>query len=139
VKGEVLLPKVQVRGFTPRTYGEDDIPKKAQVRDLLKEKIPNLSALQSATRGKRLWVEVVFYLYAGTTVQSRTDKDIDNLLKIVVDALPEFMDKKKMHEGLGIILEDKDDMVFEVHARKVLVNTEAGEGIDIEIAEWLRD
>jgi len=84
-----------------------------------------------------LWLGVTFYLLAGTTLESRTGKDIDNLLKIVMDTLPEYMDRARVNQGLGLIFEDKDDMVFEVHAAKSLVKTEAEEGIDIEIAEWL--
>jgi hypothetical protein len=137
MKGPVLLPKVSLRGFTPRTFGDDDIPKKAQVRDSIRTQVQNLQELQQRCRGKRLWLTATFYLLAGTRVESRTGKDIDNLLKIVIDSLPEYMDKTRMHEGLGIILEDKDDMVFQVDAKKVLVTSEAEEGIDIEIGEWI--
>ena len=136
MKGRILLQKVAVRGFPPRTYGDDDIPKKEQIRDLLRSRIKNLPELQRQSRGKRLWLGVTFYLLEGTSLQSRTGKDIDNLLKIVMDALPEYMDKAKMKEGLGLILEDKDDMVFQIEVEKVLVRFEAEEGIDIEIAEW---
>lgn len=139
MRGEVLLSKVALRGFPPRTYGVDDIPKKAQVRDLIRAKIENLPELQRRCRGKRLWLSVTFYLLGGTAVESRTGKDIHNLLKIVIDALPEYMDKAKMHEGLGLILEDRDDVVFQVDATKVLVKSAAEEGIDIEIGEWTVD
>ncbi|MDG7011926.1 MAG: hypothetical protein JRN17_02405 [Nitrososphaerota archaeon] len=138
MRGEVLLPKVALRGFTPRTYGADDIPKKIQIRDLLIPRIANLQDLQQKCRGKQLWLGVTFYLLEGTSLESRTGKDIDNLLKIVMDALPEYMDKKKMNEGLGLIFEDKDDMVFQIDAKKVLVQSESEEGIDIEIGEWRR-
>ncbi len=84
-------------------------------------------------------MSVTFYLLGGTAVESRTGKDIHNLLKIVIDALPEYMDKAKMHEGLGLILEDRDDVVFQVDATKVLVKSAAEEGIDIEIGEWTVD
>lgn len=137
LRGDVLLPKVSVRGFTPRTYGEHYIDKKAKVRDLLRSKIANLPELQRKSIGKKLWVDVTFYLHSGTPVRSRMDKDVDNLAKIVLDSLPEFMDQKKLYEGLGLILQNSDDMVFDLHATKVLVSSDAEEGIDIEIGEWL--
>ena len=121
----------------PRTYGEHDVEKKAEDRDLLRSKIANLPELQAKSRGKKLWVDVTFYLHGGTPVRSRTDKDVDNLAKIVLDSLPEFMDQKKLYEGLGLILQNNDDMVFNLHATKVLVNSDTDEGIDIEIGEWL--
>ena len=137
MKGQVYLPKTSLRGFPPRTYGEADVQKKIQVRDLLRPKIDDLPSLQQLCRGNRLWLGVTFLLLAGTTVESRTGKDIDNLLKIVMDTLPEYMDRARMHEGLGLILEDKDDMIYEVHAEKTLVGSDSEEGIDIEIAQWV--
>jgi hypothetical protein len=86
MKGGVLLPKISVRGFPPRTYGEDDIPKKAEVRDRMKAKIPDLGELQRRCRGKRLYVDATFYLYQKSSLQGRAGKDLDNLLKIVLDA-----------------------------------------------------
>jgi hypothetical protein len=137
MKGEVLLPKVSLRGFPPRTYGADDIPKKAEVRDRMKARIPDLGELQRRCRGKRLYLDVTFYLYRRSTLEGRAGKDLDNLLKIVLDAMPEYMDRAHREQGLGLAPGSNDDMVFELHAAKSLVDSEPEEGIDIEVSEWV--
>jgi hypothetical protein len=137
MKGELILPRTPLRGFAPRTYGENDIPKKAQIRDLLRAKISDIEGLKQRTRGKKLSVDVTFYLYQKSALQGRATKDIDNLFKIILDALPDYMDKAEKEPGLGLIQGVSDDLVFELHGVKHLVDTEVEEGIDIEISEWI--
>lgn len=42
-----------------------------------------------------------------------------------------------MHQGLGLMFENNDDMMYDLHATKVLVGSEAEEGFDIEVGEWV--
>ena len=137
MKGKTLLPRTSLRGFQPRTFGGEDIPKKEIVRKGLTEKIPDLSDLRAKCMGKKLWVDVTFFLFNRTTNVKRYEKDLDNMLKIVLDALPEFMDQKRLFKGLGLMPDKGDDLVFELHSEKHFVGTEAEEGIDLEIAEWV--
>ncbi len=126
-----------MRGFPPRTYGSHDVEKKKEIRDLLLTKIVNLSNFQNVCRGKRLSVDICFYLYGKSSLEGRANKDLDNLLKIVLDTLPDYMDKKKTERGLGLIEEDNDYLVFEIHATKQLVSEASEEGMELEISEWL--
>ena len=137
MKGPTLLGRTSIRGFPPRTSGKEDVEKKREVRDRLKAQIDDLPVLQKACRGRRLSVDVAFYLYGKSAVLGRKAKDLDNLLKIVLDTLPEYMDRGKKELGLGLIEEDRDDFVFDLHAVKRMVENEDEEGIDIEISEWI--
>ena len=139
MKGSTLLPKIALRGFTPRTYGGGDVAKKKVIRDLLLKKIEDLPEVQSKCRGKTLSLDVSFYLYGKSSLEGRASKDLDNLLKIVLDALPDYMDKNKTERGLGLIEEDYDHLTFELHATKQLVSAEEYEGVDLEVFEWLEE
>ncbi len=130
------LSKVSIRGFTPRTYGSDDVEKKRVVRDKLLSQIDDIEALRNACRGKQISLDSCFYLFGNPPGQGRAAKDLDNLLKIVFDALPDYMDRRKTERGLGIIEEDNDHLIFEIRAEKRLVSDETAEGIDFEIFEW---
>jgi hypothetical protein len=61
---------------------------------------------------------------------------LDNLLKIFCDTLPDFTDMAKTVSGLGLIESDRDDLIFEIHYKKRLVNVESEEGVDFSISEF---
>lgn len=130
------LSRVSIRDFTPRTYGGNDIEKKIVIRDKLRSKIGDLDSLRNVCRGKSISLEVCFYLYGKSLVESRAKKDLDNLLKILLDTLPDYMDRAKTVRGLGLIEEDNDYLVFEIHVIKKFVTKEADAGLDLEIFEW---
>jgi hypothetical protein len=133
-----LLPKVALTGFTPRTRGGGDVAKKIVTRDLFLAEIHNLPEVPKKRRGKELSLDVCFYLFGKSSLTGRAGKDLDNLLKIVLDTLPDYMDKLKTERGLGLIEEDNDHLIFEIHATKQLVSEEAQEGMDLEIFEWIQ-
>jgi hypothetical protein len=77
-------------------------------------KIDNIHAIQELSRGKLLSIAVCFYLYSGSAEEGRAKKDLDNLLKIVLDTLTDHLDRRHTEEGLGLIEEDGDHLIFEV-------------------------
>ena len=133
-----LLGKIQIKEFEPKTAKPgEEVKRKIQLRDLILINTKNLSEIRNSSRGKELSLEICFNLYHGEPKDTaRYTKDLDNLLKIVLDVLPEFMDSEHKEHGLGLIESDKDDLIFEVHASKQLVSDKKLEGIDIEISEW---
>lgn len=114
-----------------------DVERKEQLREKLLEEIDDLSNIQKKTRGKRLSVFVRFYLFEDPKQYTRYEKDIDNMLKIFCDVLPDYTDKGKTIPGIGLIEEDNDHLIFEVNAVKEMVKHESQEGMDIEISEWI--
>ena len=92
-------------------------------------------------KNRKLSITVRFYLYDGSEdgisqPEGRTKKDLDNLLKIVLDVLPEKMDTAGKNDGLGLIKRDYDYFVYEINSIKKIVTLKREEGIDIEIFEW---
>lgn len=128
---------ISIKGYEPKTYGSNDVERKKELRDLILSKIDNFAEVQKNCRGKKLSLDVCFNLYSNTDVEGRKTKDLDNMLKIFCDVFPDFVDRDKKVKGLGLIEEDKDDMIFEIHCKKNLVRHESDEGIDFSIYEYL--
>lgn len=135
----MMLGKILVKPFEPKTAKTgQEVTRKIELRDFIKNNILTLDNVISSCRDKeKVSVEICFNLYDGIKNDtSRYDKDLDNLLKIVLDVLPDFMDNKSENRetGLGIIKNDKQ--VFEIHSYKKFVQDTSQEGIDITISEW---
>jgi len=131
-----LLASFSIRGFTPKTYGTDDVERKKLLRDKILSEIENIEEIRTATLGKRLSISVIFYLYEDPKQSKRYEKDLDNMLKIFCDVLPEYMDQASTVEGLGLMEKKRDDLIFELHANKTLVGKESDEGMDVKIKEF---
>ena len=85
--------------------------------------------------GKTLRIDVEFRLWRGSekTTNTRAKKDLDNLLKPVLDVLQTNLNTQKTEPGLDLI--EGDESVHEINARKTIVDDESDEGIRIVILE----
>ena len=129
--------KASIHGFEPLTAGHgDEVERKERLRNAILESIKD-STLQNNCRGKDLSLNVCFNLYKDPKQPKRYEKDLDNLLKILLDVLPEHMDNTNKEAGLGLIDDNYDYKIFEIHCKKRLVMDMAQEGYDIEIAEHI--
>lgn len=127
---------LSIKGYTPKTYGNNDKARKIELRDLILSKIENLDEIQKSCKGKRLSLEIIFSLFSDTAVEGRKTKDLDNMLKIFCDVLPEYLDQDRTEKGLGLIEDKRDDMIFEIHCIKKLVMDESQEGVEFTISEF---
>jgi Holliday junction resolvase RusA-like endonuclease len=86
-------------------------------------------------RGKTVEIRVHFRLWKGSerTSNTRCKKDLDNLLKPVLDVLQDSLNAQKGEGGLGLI--EDDDAVYNLSASKGLVESEQDEGVRIVILE----
>jgi len=141
MKGNVLLPKIKIRKLTPATPAGDFVERKKELNTAILAKISNIDELRQKTLGERLHLDVCFYLNEETGVEGDIQKDLDNLLKVVFDVLPQhFRDKNnERFEGLGLIEDNLDYMIFEINASKKFVKTHDDEGYDIEISEFIEN
>ena len=139
MKGNVLLPKIEIRDLTPATQAGNQVERKKELYNAIYAKIPNIDNLRKKSLGKKLHLTVCFYLNEETGEEGDQQKDIDNLLKAVSDVLPQhFMDETNQPiEGLGLIAKKSDHMIFEINALKKFVKTHNDEGYDIEISEFI--
>jgi Holliday junction resolvase RusA-like endonuclease len=139
LKLNLILKKFEVKPFEPKTAKPgDEVTRKKELRDFIKNNITNLNDIVHSCRDKeKVSVEICFNLYNGVKKDtSRYNKDLDNLLKIVLDVLPDYMDNKTENSepGLGII--QNDNQVYEIHSYKNFVQDTSQEGIEITISEW---
>jgi len=141
MKGHVLLPLIKIRKFTPLTDAGDYVENKKVVNKAILAEIPTIDELRQKTLGKKLYLDICFYLNDQTDEEGNTQKDLDNLLSVVLDVLPQhFSDEKNQPvEGLGLIEKKSDYMVFEILASKKFVQIHDDEGYDIEISEMFEN
>ena len=139
MKGHILLKKIKIRNFTPLTTAGDYVERKKSLRNAILGKIHNIEELRKNAMGKKLFLDVCFYLNDKTGIEGDTQKDIDNLLPVVFDVLPEHFSDERNHliDGIGLMKKKSDHMVFEVHSIKQFVGEHEDEGMDIEIYEWV--
>lgn len=88
MKGSVLLPKIEIRNFTPVTTAGDYVERKKTLKNVILEKISDIDKLKQQTMGKKLFLDVYFYLNAQTGIEGDLQKDLDNLLNAIFDVLP---------------------------------------------------
>jgi len=133
--------KIKLRNFEPKTASGDVVNRKIQLKEEIERQTKNLDDIRDFCKNKKLSITIRFYLYNSDKDETpqpegRTKKDLDNLLKIVLDVLPKKMDTDGKNDGLGLIKRDYDHLVYEIHSTKKIVFHQDMEGIDIEISEW---
>ncbi len=136
MKGKILCKKVTLKPFIPTTYGRNDKERKKDLAKKIRKKIKDFSKVKKACRGKRLYLDVCFYLLGNTTEEGRKTKDLDNLLKIFCDSLPDYVDKARTEKGLRLIKGNDDHMIYEINCSKELVEDDKDEGIVFKIYEY---
>jgi len=135
---ELMLGKLSVRKFKPKTVktGIETTMRKMDLQEAFVEQNPNLSKLQEECKGKQLSINVTFYLNTNTPDKTSYKKDLDNLLKILMDVIKEEMDDSEKNTGLGLVIENRDEEIFEIICHKEFVQSEDDEGIDLVVSEW---
>ena len=128
--------EISITNYIPVTFGRKVLKRKEKLRGLILKKILNLDEIKKQTRGKRLQIDICFNLCEKTTEEGRKTKDLDNMLKIFCDTLLDYVDKDKTTPGVGLIEDDRDDMIFGINCEKRLVSDEASEGIKFAISEY---
>jgi Holliday junction resolvase RusA-like endonuclease len=124
---------ITVRKFEPKTAkrGKEMTIRKKELRNELIKQNNNLEDIRNNFRDK-ISIDVCFNLYSGIQKDvSRYKKDLDNMLKIVLDVLKEKMDDDVKELGLGII--NDDNLIYEIISRKKLIQNLSEEGIEIRL------
>jgi len=127
--------RVSLFPFVPHTAGDDPMPVKRILRDaiLARSGAFAIGEARERLRGKKLLVDVAFALLEGRPGEpdTRGKKDLDNLLKPLLDTLQGQLDAGGKETGLGLI--PNDDLIYEIRARKDIVTEEAAEGIALAV------
>lgn len=133
-----FLGKIFVRNFKPKTAkrGKEITVRKKALQKAFVDQNKNLGDLQEKCKGKNLSIKVVFYLNKNTPDKSSFKKDLDNLLKILMDVIKEEMDDSEKKIGLGLIVRNEDEVVFNIDCHKEFVSSDEEEGIDLEVFKW---
>ena len=132
MRWEPVLSKIEIRGFNPHTSRTNNIERKKTLRDEIHSKIgQSLKKVLDCCRNKPLSIDVCFYLFHDDDL-GRSKKDLDNLLKILLDVLATNMvNGQDPIEGLGLVADDS--YIHKIKCEKVLVNSYKREGMDLQI------
>ena len=133
---------VQVRDFEPMSGSRGKGKRLAKKQELAKKivsakTISEIEMARTRLYGKHVVVRILFYLWKGGAGHSETSakKDLDNLLKLVLDALQPFADSNHTVNGINVIRSDDD--VFRVEASKRIVAERHDVGLDLQISEFV--
>ena len=55
-----------------------------------------------------------------------------------MDVIKEEMDDDEKKVGLGLVIKNKDEEIFEIICHKEFVSNEDNEGIDLVVSEWTK-
>jgi len=117
-----VLFKVKVRDYIPLTagHGKEVIRKQELLKKIL-ESVNDDSGNPENCLDKHLSLNVCYNLFHHTKESQRYDKDLDNLLKLLLDVLPQHMDNTPdpKPEGLGLMRDNDDKMIFEINCSKM--------------------
>ena len=127
------LLNISIDEFEPMTDSTNVVNRKNELKDKLQDKIPNLDEIKKKCKNTDLSVNVCFNLYDKGNEGSR-EKDLDNLLKILLDALTDNLEDDKNKKRFGIISNDKQ--IFHIDCRKKFVSDESQSGIDLKIYRY---
>ena len=137
------LGKISVMGFPPETAkrGHEMTERKEKLRNEFQkqnqDELPDL--IKNCINKESIGVDVIFKLNTNVPNPTTFKKDLDNLLKILLDIFPEEMDDNTKERGLGIIRGNEDDRVHEIICRKDFVEDPKDEGIIVEFYEFVKN
>ena len=131
-----MFRRIEVREMLPVTARKRVLERKQKLRDAIKKELGErgLNRARKQCEGKHLFLNVKFYLKK-TNELGTSQKDLDNLIKLLFDVMPEFIaqhSKNKEFEGLGLIKDDKD--IFGICCEKEIIEPPKKEGFDLEIS-----
>jgi len=135
LKWTIVLPKIEIRGYTPVTASSDKIYRKKDLYKKLKKTIgTDLIKIKKLSINNPLMIDIRYYLLESSE-SGKSKKDIDNLLKILFDVLSvNMINGQKPIKGLGLM---KDDTyVYKIKCEKK-ENFRGKEGFDLKILRYV--
>ncbi len=133
LKWEPAFREIKIRGFNPGTSNKRKIERKKLLKKEIESKFgKDLKKVQNRCKKRPLLIDLKFYLYYSDE-QGRIKKDLDNLLKILLDVLSvNMINGQNPLDGLGIVMDDSD--IRKIKCEKQLVNSLEKEGLDLQIS-----
>ena len=120
-------------GFNPETSSSNRVKRKKELKKAISKVIGKQhQKLQEKLIGNELFIDVCFNLYQSDQI-SNSKKDLDNLLKILLDVLSvNMVNGQDELRGLGFLSDDSK--VFEIHCKKKIINDPKKTGLNLKIS-----
>jgi Holliday junction resolvase RusA-like endonuclease len=135
-KSDPAFRKIVIRSPLLATAGKKVLERKQRLRDAIKDELGErgLSRAKRQCSDKHLFLNVKYYLLK-TTVAGTSQKDLDNLIKILFDVIPDYIaqhSKAEEFKGLGLIKDDQD--IFGICCEKEIIEPPEEERMELEIS-----
>lgn len=132
MKWKIVL-QTKIRDFNPETSRGNKLKRKNQLKNALSKKIGKQhQKILKRVLGKELFIDVCFYLYLSEESGS-AKKDLDNLLKIVLDVFSvNMVNGQEKMSGMGFVKDDSQ--IFRINCEKKIVNEPVRAGLDLKIS-----
>jgi len=132
-KWKIAISKKKIRNFVPETGSKNKRKRKEKLKKEISKYVgSDYKKIHTKVAGKKLFVEVCFYLHSSERTGD-SKKDLDNLLKILLDVLSENMinGQNKM-SGFGFVRDDSD--IVKINCEKKIVKSKERAGLDLKIS-----
>ncbi len=132
-KWKVVIPMKKIRNFVPETGSKNKIKRKKKLKKEISKYVgSNYEKIHQKLIGKKLFIEVCFYLHTSERTGD-SKKDLDNLLKILLDVLSENMTNgQDKIRGFGFVKDDSD--IVKMNCEKKIVKSKEKAGLDLRIS-----
>lgn len=132
MKWKIAL-QTEIRDFNPETASSNKLKRKRLLKKALSKEIGKRhQKILKMVISRELFIDVCFYLYL-SDVSGSAKKDLDNLLKIVLDVLSvNMVNGQEKKSGLGFLKDDSH--VFRINCEKKIVNDPKKSGLDLKIS-----
>lgn len=131
---EIVLDTIKIRDYTPVTVNsKNKVDRTQKLYEILKMKIgDDLPRIKKLSIGKPLAIDVCYYL-SPSVEDGLSKKDLDNLLKILFDALSATTNEgqKPVTPRLGLMSDDT--FVYKINCEKK-ENSGGPDGFDLKIS-----
>jgi Holliday junction resolvase RusA-like endonuclease len=132
VSWKIALQK-DIIGFNPETASNNRVKRKKELKKVLSAKIgKEHQKILKRVIGRDLFIDVCFNLYQSEQTGS-TKKDLDNLLKILLDVLSvNMVNGQDKLRGLGFLRDDSQ--VTKIHCERKTINDPKNVGFNLKIS-----
>ena len=129
---KIALQK-EITDFNPETASRNKVKRKKELKAILSKKIgKEHPKILKRVLGHDLFIDVCFNLYQSEQI-SDSKKDLDNLLKILLDVLSvNMVNGQTKLRGLGFLQDDSK--VFKINCEKKIINDPKKMGLSLKIS-----
>lgn len=130
---KAVFREIKLVGTPLTSSSRKKVERKKQLKSLIEKELgKDLKKIRERCKDKRLLIDVSFRVIESDET-GHSKRDLDNLLKILLDVLSVNM-VNGQDPILGVGLVENDSQIYEIRCKKIPVNLENEERVDLQIS-----